>query len=199
MAGHSPQKNLEWAVQPPAVTFPHNELIVCVNYDPEGRWVTSAHWLVASLWPVTKKKKKIALMANMWSCLIAPLYVIAKKFKWCRARSIIWIRSDRSSVVLNDIFLGDLSYVDVNAAVIPSWILSWLEDTTKFKGNSSVCVTLCILVSGHLPTALNQHQKSIESGQTGSLSGEIWKGYTKLYFLLIEHFSHHYYARYQLF
>lgn len=39
----SPQKNLEWAVQPPAVTFPHNELIVCVNYDPGGRWVTSAH------------------------------------------------------------------------------------------------------------------------------------------------------------
>lgn len=26
-----------------------------------------------------KEKKKIALMANMWSCLIAPLYVIAKK------------------------------------------------------------------------------------------------------------------------
>lgn len=53
------KKTLEWAVQPPAVTFPHNELIVCVNYDPGGRWVTSAHWLVASLWPVTKKKKKL--------------------------------------------------------------------------------------------------------------------------------------------
>lgn len=51
------KKKKEWAVQPPAVTFPHNELIVCVNYDPGGRWVTSAHWLVASLWPVTKKKK----------------------------------------------------------------------------------------------------------------------------------------------